>query len=55
MIALQLYVEALAQVRPEALQAAGADLIFIGCGEASFIKQYRGASFLVLFALYLVD
>lgn len=34
--------EALAEVRQEALKASGVNMVFVGCGEARYIKAYRG-------------
>ena len=40
----QAYVEHLASVREEALEAAGIKIVVIGCGEWSLIKTYAGMS-----------
>jgi len=39
--ACKLYMEDVAKVRKEAVETAGARMIFVGCGEPSFIKSYR--------------
>ncbi|KAF9515988.1 hypothetical protein BS47DRAFT_1293122, partial [Hydnum rufescens UP504] len=38
---LQAYVTELAKVRKEALDAANTDLVIVGCGDPSMLKQYR--------------
>ena len=34
--------EDVAKVREQALKAAGVRILFVGCGEPSYIKSYRG-------------